>query len=113
VKPPEVAAVYVVAVTVFVKPEFVAPFIEASFLNAAGSRGEPGNVRWDFCQAEDDPSRFLLYEVYKSKADFVAHQQTPHYLRWRDAVTDWMAQPRQGVKHTALFYGDERVASRS
>lgn len=100
---------YVVAVTVFVKPEFVKPFIEASFANASGSRTEPGNIRWDFCQAEDDPTRFLLYEVYKSKNDFVAHQQTPHYLAWRATVTDWMAKPRQGVKHNALFFGDQRT----
>ncbi len=97
---------YVVAVTVFVKPEFVAPFIKASLDNAHNSRTEPGNLRWDFCQAEDDPTRFLLYEAYRAKADFAAHQQTPHYARWRDKVADWMAQPRQGVKHRAIFFGD-------
>lgn len=97
---------YVVAVTVFVKPEFVEPFIEASLDNARNSRTEPGNLRWDFCQAEDDPTRFLLYEAYRDKAGFAAHQQTPHYARWRDKVTDWMAQPRQGVKHRAIFFGD-------
>jgi autoinducer 2-degrading protein len=98
--------VYVVSVTVFVKPEFVSAFIEASLDNARNSRREPGNVRWDFCQAEDDPTRFLLYEAYHAKEDFAKHQQTPHYLRWKDAVTDWMAQPRQGVKHHSIFFGD-------
>ena len=52
---------YVVAVTVFVKPEFVQPFIEASLDNARNTRREPGNVRFDVSRAEDDPSRFLLY----------------------------------------------------
>ena len=51
----------------------------------------------------------MLYEVYRSKDDFTAHQKTPHYLRWRDAVTDWMAQPRQGVKHRPIFFGDAEV----
>lgn len=100
---------YVVAVTVFVKPQFVPQFIEATYANAAGSRIEPGNVRWDFCQAEDDATRFLLFEVYKSKDDFVHHQQTAHYLAWRTAVADWMAKPREGVKHTALFFGDRKA----
>ncbi len=100
---------YVVAVTVFVKPEFVQPFIEASLDNARNTRREPGNLRWDFCQAEDDPTRFLLYEAYRAKDDFAAHQQTPHYLRWRERVADWMAHPRQGVKHRTIFFGDGPV----
>ena len=97
---------YVVSVTVFVKPEFVGPFIEASLDNARNTRGEPGNIRWDFCQAEDDPTRFLLYEAYRAKDDFTFHQQTPHYLRWKEKVADWMAQPRVGVKHRTIFFGD-------
>ncbi len=97
---------YVVSVTVFVKPEFVEPFIEASLDNARNTRLEPGNIRWDFCQAEDDPTRFLLYEAYRDKDDFTFHQQTPHYLRWREKVAEWMAQPRVGVKHRTIFFGD-------
>jgi autoinducer 2-degrading protein len=100
---------YVVSVTVFVKPEFVAPFIEATYDNATNTRREPGNIRFDVLQTEDDPTRFLLYEVYHDKQGLAAHQQTPHYLRWREKVTDWMAQPRQGVRHLPLFYGDQRV----
>jgi (4S)-4-hydroxy-5-phosphonooxypentane-2,3-dione isomerase len=97
---------YVVAVTVFVKPENVDSFISATLENAKGSRTEPGNIRWDFLRHEDDPNRFLFYEVYKTKDDFAAHQQTPHYLFWKETVKDWMAQPRQGVKHTSLYPPD-------
>lgn len=100
---------YVVAVTVYVKPQFVQQFIDASLDNARHSRMEPGNVRWDFCQAEDDPTRFLLYEAYREKDDFAKHQQTEHYARWKTAVTDWMAQPRQGVRHNAIFFGEVEV----
>ena len=94
---------YVVSVTVFVKPENVETFITATMDNAENTRKEPGNVRFDVSQCEDDPNRFLLYEVYKAKEDFTAHQQTPHYLRWRETVAPWMAQKRQGVKHNNLF----------
>lgn len=100
---------YVVAVTVWVKPEHVQQFIEASLDNARNSRKEPGNVRWDFLQAEDDPARFLLYEAYRQKDDFARHQQTEHYARWKSAVTDWMAQPRQGLKHNAIFFGEAKI----
>lgn len=94
---------YVVSVTIFVKPEHTQQFVEAILDNATNSRLEPGNLRFDVSKSEDDPNRFLLYEVYKSKDDFISHQQTAHYLRWRDAVTNWMAQPRQGVKHHSIF----------
>jgi autoinducer 2-degrading protein len=98
---------FVVAVTVFVKRGFEKQFIDATLDNARHTRKEPGNDRFDVLQAEDDPSRFLLYEAYHTKDDFARHQQTAHYLRFKNAVADWMAQPRQGVRHNSLFFGDE------
>jgi autoinducer 2-degrading protein len=98
---------YVVSVTIHVKPEFAGRFVEATLDNARNTRREPGNLRFDVSRAEEDPNRFLLYEVYHTKDDFAAHQKTAHYFRWRDAVTDWMAQPRQGVRHLPVFFGDD------
>ena len=60
-------------------------------------------------QAEEDSSRFLLYEAYLTKDDFVRHQQTEHYLRWKQTVADWMAQPRQAVRHKAVFFDSAAV----
>jgi autoinducer 2-degrading protein len=99
--------VYVVAVTVFVKPEKRDDFLRATLDNARNTRSEPGNVRFDVLQAEDEPTRFLLYEVYQSKEDFTRHQQTDHYLKWKSAVADWMAQPRQGIKHLSRFFDND------
>src|SRR4051812_21460413 len=100
---------YVVCVTVFVKPEFVRPFIDATFDNARASRNESAHVRFDVIQAEDEPTRFMLYEAYRSKEGFMDHKKTPHYAAWKTMVADWMAHPRQGVKHNALFFGDSTV----
>ena len=97
---------FVVCVTVFVKPGFAQPFIEAVLDNARNTRKEPANLRFDVLQHEEDANRFMLYEVYLTKEDFAIHQQTEHYLRWKNAVADWMAEPRQGVKHHSIFYGD-------
>jgi autoinducer 2-degrading protein len=99
---------YVVSVTIWVKPECLEHFIEATYDNARNTRLEPGNVRWDFLQVDGEPTRFLLYEAYLQKEDFARHQQTEHYLRWKQAVADDMAQPRQGVKHHALFFGESQ-----
>ncbi len=102
---------YVVAVTVYVKPEFMPQFIEATLDNARNTRKEPGNLRFDVLQAEDNVSRFMLYEAYRTKEDFARHQQTEHYLRWKPAVADWMAQPRSAVKHNSVFFGESETRS--
>lgn len=93
---------YVVCVTIHVCEGQAAAFEQATWANARATREEPGNVRFDFLRGADDPLRYFLYEAYHSEADFKAHQQTPHYLAWREAVAGWMAVPRQGVKYHAL-----------
>ncbi len=97
---------YVVSVTVHVIPEKVDDFIQATLENARGARREPGNIRFDVHQAVDDECRFLLYEVYQSPEDFTTHQETDHYLIWRETVKNWMAKKREGVKHYSLFPSD-------
>lgn len=99
---------YVVCVTIFVKKENVEDFVKASLDNATNTRKEPGNIRFDVLRSNDDETRFFLYEAYNTQDDFVAHQKTEHYLRWKATVADWMAQPRQGVKHTSVFFGDSQ-----
>src|SRR6266545_3928289 len=102
-------AMYVVAVTVFVKGQFISQFIEATLENARNTRREQGNVRFDVLRAEEEAGRFMLYEAYRTKEDFAQHQQTEHYLKWKQTVADWMDRPRQGVKHQAIFFGDAEV----
>ena len=97
---------YVVCVTIFVLPAHIEEFKAATFDNARNTRREAANIRFDFLQSEEDPARFFLYEVYQRKEDFAAHQQTEHYLRWKNAVAPWMAQPRVGMRHVPLFFGD-------
>ena len=104
---------YVVAVTIFVKSDRLQQFIQATLVNASNTRREPGNLRFDVLQAEDQPTRFLLYEAYLSKDDFTRHHQTEHYLRWKQTVEAHMAQPRQGIKHQSLYFGDDSSPSPS
>ena len=95
---------YVVCVTVAVVPEHVQSFIQATLENARLTRqSEPGNLRFDVLEAEAEPTQFFLYEAYREKDDFARHQQTAHYLKWKETVSPWMAKPRQGVRHLSLF----------
>ncbi len=94
---------HVTLVKITVKPERVDDFVEATRRNHEGSVQEPGNRRFDVLQDPADPTRFALYEAYASAASAAAHKETPHYLRWRDAVAEMMAEPRQAVPFRGLF----------
>ena len=94
---------HVTLVHIHVTPENTEAFIAAIRANHEASTQEPGNLRFDVLQRDDDPTRFVLYEAYASAEDAGAHKQTQHYLTWRDTVADWMASPRQGVLHKGLF----------
>jgi (4S)-4-hydroxy-5-phosphonooxypentane-2,3-dione isomerase len=94
---------HVTLVHVQVKPDHIDDFIAATKLNHEASIQEAGNRRFDVLQSPDNPGQFILYEAYACAEDAVAHKETPHYLIWRDAVADWIAQPRQGVRYEGLF----------
>jgi quinol monooxygenase YgiN len=97
----------IVLVHVHVKPEFVEAFKQASIDNASNSVKEPGIERFDVIQQADDTTRFILVEIYKTTEAPAAHKETAHYAKWRDTVTDMMAEPRQGIKYTNIFPTDE------
>ena len=94
---------HVTLVHVRVLPDLVDAFVAATRANHQASIQEPGNRRFDVLQSPDDPSRFILYEAYLSAADAAAHKETAHYLAWRDAVADLMAEPRRGETMNGLF----------
>ena len=94
---------YVTLVKIHVKSEHLAEFIEDTRATHEGSVREPGNLRFDVLQSIEDPSRFILYEAYRDEASAKAHKETAHYAAWRDAATDWMAEPRVGVRYDGLF----------
>jgi quinol monooxygenase YgiN len=93
---------YIVIVQAQVKPEFVDAFIAASRDNASNSINELGIARFDFLQQKDDPTRFVLYEVYRTPEDAPLHRETAHYLRWRAAVDPLMASERVRTEYTNL-----------
>jgi len=98
----------VVHVHVHVKPECVEAFQEATLANAHASIQEPGVARFDVMQRQDDPTRFVLVEAYRTPDAPAAHKATKHYEKWRDAAAPMMAEPRSSVKFANLFPDDSR-----
>jgi autoinducer 2-degrading protein len=101
----------IVHVFVHVKPDKIEAFKEATLENAQNSIQEPGIARFDVLQqksplgslAGDEPSRFVLVEVYRTADDPGRHKETTHYQKWRDTVADMMAEPRTSVKYSNIF----------
>jgi autoinducer 2-degrading protein len=89
----------IVHVSARVKPEGVEAFRAATIENARASLQEPGIARFDVVQSTDDPTRFVLVEVYRSAEAPAAHKATAHYARWRDAVAELMAEPRTSARY--------------
>jgi len=90
----------IVHVFVHVKDDQVEAFREATVENAQKSMQEEGIIRFDVVQQQDDGTRFLLADVYRSADDPAKHKETAHYKKWRDAVADMMAEPRKSIKYT-------------
>lgn len=89
---------YIVHVFVHVEKDNIEAFKELTVENARDSISEAGIARFDVIQQQDDPSRFVLVEVYYSFDDAAKHKLTDHYMRWRDAVAYMMAEPRTSMK---------------
>ncbi len=97
---------HIVHVFIHVKPDKLEEFKQASAANAASSLQEPGVARFDFLQQADDPTRFLLVEVYRTPEDAAKHKETAHYNRWRDAVEPLLAEPRTRTVYRNLVPAD-------
>jgi quinol monooxygenase YgiN len=92
-----------VHVHIEVKPDRVEAFKAACIENSRNSLQEPGVARFDVLQQQDDPTRFLLVEVYRTADAPAAHKQTAHYQRWAETVADMMAVPRSSVKYDKVY----------
>lgn len=97
----------VMLVQIHVKPDSVEAFRAATLENARNSLQEPGIARFDVLQADEDPTRFVLVEAYRTREANAAHRESAHYKAWRATVEGMMAEPRVGTWHVASFPCDE------
>ena len=91
---------FIVHVYVHVKEDQIEAFKQATLENATNSINESGVARFDVVQQQDDSTRFILVEVYRTPEDPAKHKETEHYKKWRDTVADMMAEPRTSIKLT-------------
>jgi len=100
--------VHALLVRIKVKAERLEEFVEATMDNAKASSLEPGVLRFDLLRSSDDPTRFLLYEVYRDAEAPARHKETAHYLAWRDACEPMLDGPRIRETFAGVFVSDPR-----
>jgi len=57
-------------------------FREATLSLVAKVRAEPNNLLYFLHEDREAPGHFVFYEVFVSRADFDAHNATPHVQAW-------------------------------
>jgi quinol monooxygenase YgiN len=99
---------FIVHVFVHVKENQIEAFKKVTIENAQNSLMEPGIARFDVVQQQDDPTRFVLVEVYRTPEDPARHKETAHYNKWRETVAEMMAEPRSSIKYSNVFPNENR-----
>ena len=93
---------FIVLVQVEVKPELVGEFTPAILTNAARSvERDPGCVRFDVLQREDDPTKWAFYEVYENEHAWVQHRASAHFLSFKE-VADRALISREVTRFTGV-----------
>ena len=78
---------HIVLVRLTIRPEFAEEFERALVHNAKESVAkDPGCLRFDVSQEYDDPSKWILYEIYDTPDAHAAHRQAPHFLAFADVM---------------------------
>ena len=98
---------FIVHVYVHVKPDQIEAFKTATLENARNSIKEPGIARFDVIQQTDDPTRFVLVEVYRTPDDPARHKETAHYSRWREVAEPMLADSRTRIIYSNIFPDDK------
>jgi autoinducer 2-degrading protein len=94
----------VLFVTVEIKPEQRDRFLQVIEDDATCSvRDEPGCLRFEVLQDEQDQNTYYFCEVYRDTAALDAHQQMPHFQRWREASEHVLASPAKRIRAAKLF----------
>lgn len=94
---------HIVHVFLHIKDDRVEQFKNATIENAQSSLREPGVARFDLIQQVDDPTRFLLVEVYRTLEDADRHKDTLHYKHWHEVVGPLMAEPRTRIIYRNVY----------
>ena len=76
------AGAFAVVAEIRAKPGKERELREATLPLVAAVRAEPNNLLYFLHEDRESPGRFVFYEIFASRADFDAHNATPHVQAW-------------------------------
>lgn len=88
---------YVLQVTIRIKPENVDAFMKKALENAMAARKEPGCRQFEVLVDPNDRTKIMLFEIYDDEAAFEAHQQTPHFKKYLAEAVPLLASRERHV----------------
>lgn len=86
---------YVLLVTLTLKPEAKADFLELIAPHRQKSEAEPGCARFEVFQDQENADKYVLLEVYQDADAMQAHRETPHYAKWAELTKDWFIEKQR------------------
>ena len=93
---------FILLVKVQVKPELLDEFKSAILTNAELSvQRDPGCVRFDVLQQQDDPHQWFFYEVYDTEDSWLEHRKAAHFLAFME-VGSRAIVTREATKLTGI-----------
>lgn len=101
----------IVQVTFEVKPDRVADFRAATVDLVRHTRQECGCERAEFYQLRDDPSMFMLFEMYRDEAALASHMQSAPFQHWRQATLSMFSGPGYGEQYFPIEPPHEELLS--
>ena len=66
---------------------------------ASNSRSEPGNLRWDLWQDQQDETTFIIDELYKDIDSVEAHRATPHFQNYASRINELASRMAVTSRH--------------
>lgn len=61
----------------------------------AGTHAEPGCIFMELTAAEDDPTTWVMFEKFRSRADWEDHMRTEHVRRGNENLADLLREPTE------------------
>jgi autoinducer 2-degrading protein len=80
-----------------IHPDTETQAIAALEANAAGSRTEPGCLKWEWSRHVDEPNQFAIYELYLDQAAIDSHKSSEHFEAWDESIPSFMKEKSAGI----------------
>ena len=100
---------FVAAVHVFVKPESLDDFMDLILMDQEGTLAETGCVRFDIVRSTDDPTEFLIWEVYLDEEAAAFHKTTPHYAAFKERMPALASKDRFADRYDGVSVPTDKV----